>query len=48
MLLCAQWLTAGRKLTTLSGFSEREVNLNVHEHASGSWADTLVHTSNNE
>jgi hypothetical protein len=34
MLLRAQWLTAARKLTTLSGFSEREVNLNVHERAS--------------
>ena len=28
------WLTAGAELATLSGFSEREVKLNVHERAS--------------
>jgi hypothetical protein len=28
---CDQWLTAGGELATLSGFNEREVNLNVHE-----------------
>ena len=31
---CDQWLTAGAELATLSGFSEREVKLNVHERAS--------------
>jgi len=31
---CDQWLTAGADLATLSGFSEREVKLNVHERAS--------------
>jgi hypothetical protein len=31
---CDQWLTAGADLETLSGFSEREVKLNVHERPS--------------
>lgn len=31
---CDQWLAAGGELATLSGFSEREVKLNVHEGAS--------------
>jgi hypothetical protein len=29
----ADWLAVGAELATLSGFSEREVKLNVHEGA---------------